>query len=509
MASDKFELKALLIAVDKISPVLKSVQRSVKATSKSIRDVGSAGSDLASKLGVPQAMLGGAFVAGLAKSVSGFMTYGSAVNDTSAKLGINAEKLQEFEYAAKLAGAAPETLHSSLAKLNKNLGDAAVGKNKELVSMLRHLGVSLRDANGKVRNAADIFPELSDAFKKNESPAKRAMMAVAAFGRSGQDLIPMLSGGSEKLAELATEARSLGIVLATNKQDELNQVKAADDLGDTFDKLKLSVQGLGLSIGSFLAPIIEPIMRDMTKWISNNRELVASVSGVALAIIALVAALAGIREIGGAIFRLIPSLYASAKAFGAFMIANPILTSVAVAVGLVAYAAYKIYQNWEPIVNWFANLWESIKGIFSSGIQYLTDAFLNWTPIGLIIKNWEPIVNWFANLWERIRAFIEPITRGVSSFADALGAQSFNGSVTYQGIANDQGTNTEFSNRRLSLSQTGALMGASGQTKLNGEMVVRFEGAPPGMRVEQGRTNNPGMSFNPDVGYRSSALGVA
>jgi hypothetical protein len=37
-------------------------------------------------------------------------------------------------------------------------------------------------------------------------------------------------------------------------------------------------------------------------------------------------------------------------------------------------------------------------------------------------------------------------------------------------------------------------------------MTVRFENAPPGMRAAPGKTNQPGVSMNPDVGYRSLAL---
>lgn len=60
MANDNFQLKAIITAVDKITPVLKGVQRAVKGTRKNLKDLGSAGSDLATRLGIPLALLGGA-----------------------------------------------------------------------------------------------------------------------------------------------------------------------------------------------------------------------------------------------------------------------------------------------------------------------------------------------------------------------------------------------------------------------------------------------------------------
>jgi len=49
--------------------------------------------------------------------------------------------------------------------------------------------------------------------------------------------------------------------------------------------------------------------------------------------------------------------------------------------------------------------------------------------------------------------------------------------------------------------------GRANKAQLEGSMVVRFEGAPPGMRVEQGQTNQPGLQISPQVGYRSLGRG--
>ena len=203
--ADQFQLKAIITAVDRLSPVLKGVQNSVKATRKSISDIGKAGSELTSKLGIPLALLGGASIASLTKAVGSFMHLGSAINDASEKIGINSEKLQELQYAGKLASVMPETLETGLAKLNKGLAEAADGKNQDLATLLRKLGISMRDANGQIRSAADVMPQLADGIAKNTNPALRARMAVAAFGKSGQELIPMLTEGSAGLAKAAAE----------------------------------------------------------------------------------------------------------------------------------------------------------------------------------------------------------------------------------------------------------------------------------------------------------------
>lgn len=50
---------------------------------------------------------------------------------------------------------------------------------------------------------------------------------------------------------------------------------------------------------------------------------------------------------------------------------------------------------------------------------------------------------------------------------------------------------------------------AANKTKLEGSMLVRFENAPAGMRVDQPETNQPGLSVTPQVGYRSLGGGGA
>lgn len=51
-----------------------------------------------------------------------------------------------------------------------------------------------------------------------------------------------------------------------------------------------------------------------------------------------------------------------------------------------------------------------------------------------------------------------------------------------------------------------SMPGQQSRTNVQGELAVRFENAPAGMRVSQGKTNQPGLALNPDVGYSSNSL---
>jgi hypothetical protein len=60
--------------------------------------------------------------------------------------------------------------------------------------------------------------------------------------------------------------------------------------------------------------------------------------------------------------------------------------------------------------------------------------------------------------------------------------------------------------RPPSMPAPGALLqqgAANNRAQLEGGLVMRFENAPPGFRVEPGTSNQPGLSITPKVGYRT------
>ncbi len=88
--------------------------------------------------------------------------------------------------------------------------------------------MNIRDAEGNVRSAGDLMPEIADALASIESPAERAAISVDLFGRAGQKLEALLEGGSAGLRGYAEQAHALGTVLSSEEIAEADRV--ADDL---------------------------------------------------------------------------------------------------------------------------------------------------------------------------------------------------------------------------------------------------------------------------------------
>ena len=204
---------------------------------------------------------------GLTEIITKTVETASALNDTSVALGVTTDAIQELGYAAQLNGSSVEGMSDGLRKLSINMA-AAAGGSEEAAQTFRRLGVQI-SANGKLRDADEVFGDLADKFKAMPDGARKVATAVALFGKSGAALIPTLMEGREGLAALRQEAIDLGIVL------DAKTIKAGDALGDSFDKLKLAWIGLRYTVAGPLLDGIRESVDATIAWVKANRQLIA------------------------------------------------------------------------------------------------------------------------------------------------------------------------------------------------------------------------------------------
>ena len=204
---------------------------------------------------------------GLAEIVTKTVETAGALNDTSVALGVTTDAIQELGYAAKLNGSSVEGMSDGIRKLSINMAAAASG-NEEAAQTFRRLGVQIT-ANGKLREADEVFGDLAEKFKAMPDGARKVAAAVSLFGKSGASLIPTLTIGREELEKTRKEARDLGIVL------DKSVIPAADDLGDSLDKIKLAAYGLRYAIAGPLLASLNESAESTLAWIKANRGLIA------------------------------------------------------------------------------------------------------------------------------------------------------------------------------------------------------------------------------------------
>lgn len=170
----------------------------------------------------------GAFVAASKQAIE----FASQFNDSSRKLGVGVEFLQEAAYAAKQTGASFGDVEMALKRLQIAQVEALSGKpGNDMQAAFARLGVSLGDLKNK--NIEQIFSQIAAHIQKANPSAQQLADTVTIMGRSADNLLPSFRDG---FAALQEEARRLGVVL------DRETIARLDQMGDRIDQLTLKIR---------------------------------------------------------------------------------------------------------------------------------------------------------------------------------------------------------------------------------------------------------------------------
>ena len=261
-----------------------------EGSTREMRGLGDAVGEAASKLGInlPQgatnALNGlGGVSAGAAAALAGFaalaagvakvekalldMTRQSAesadeLETLSLKTGLTTQTLQELEYAAEFIDVDLNTITGSLAKLTRSMDGARDGSGAAAESFAK-LGIAVTNSDGTLRSAEDIFYEAIDALGQVQGATERDALAMDLFGRSAQDLNPLIVQGSDALRDLAKEANASGYVL-----DDF-AVKKLTAVDDGFKKLEKSRESFTKKLSVEFAPATEKALGALSDQIDK------------------------------------------------------------------------------------------------------------------------------------------------------------------------------------------------------------------------------------------------
>lgn len=419
MPAGEEKLRLVLAAIDKTAAPIRAVNRRIESMLAPVRKVRNAMRSLAEQAGLPRlgrglAKLGGLIrnlaVGGVAASV-GILEFvrrtaeaADSLGDMVGGLGIGIEQFQEIQHAALIAGVSTEGFSKGVQKLAKNVGDLKGGTGA-LKTLLDKVAPSLAVQLEGATDTGEALELMLSALRRIEDPLKRNSLAVAAFGRSGQELARITSVSAEKFAELRQEARELGGAFS---QDAAN---AAGDTTDALDRLKFVVSGLGRTLAATLFPVLTENADALREWIGANRTEV--VDRMRAAILQLAA---GAKQLGLFIFETVPKVSAFLESIGG-------LRTVAIALGVVLGAALL------PALVTIGGALAAIGPVgVALGVYFAALGVAVGAVARKIAQNWDSIVS-------KIRAGVnllpQPVRRvlGLESFAAGPGP-----TVSVQGV---------------------------------------------------------------------------
>jgi hypothetical protein len=159
------------------------------------------------------------------------------ISDTSDRLKISTDAVQEFKYGLEQTGSFIDTLAGAMEQMGNRLTEGGTGT----IAAVRTLGLSLEELQGMAPE--DAFTAIADAIKEVPEPMRQTQLAMELFGKSGTEMLPAMRAG---ISELRQEARDLGQVMSKDA------VEGLDALGDAWGVV---IGGAKSALGEFIADI--------------------------------------------------------------------------------------------------------------------------------------------------------------------------------------------------------------------------------------------------------------
>ena len=436
------DLQREIMTTERKLESLENEQKQFAAQHSDVARVGKAWQDAGGKIkGVGQEMQAvSAACAGALAAMAG-LAYKAGqtaddLNTLSKKTGLSTDSLQKFKYATDLIDVNLEDVAKGIAKVTK----AAAADSKAITD----LGVKTRDSSGNLRSAEDIFYDIIDALGNIENETERDAKANELFGKSYQNLNPLIEGGADRLRELSKRFDELDLGVDQETLDRANE------LNDQIDTLKATAQQAALVIGASLAenfgPQLDGIVEKVAELANAFANLPAGVQAGIIGILGFGAVLApllmGIGQLvfgigslitymptigaafvtaGGAISGAVATAATAVAGFAATLLACPITWIIAGIVALVA-AFVILWKKSDAFRNFWKTLWKSIKEVVKGVVMWL-DAIFNKLPqkmmsIGAnIVKGlWNGIKNAGGWLKDKIKGFVDGIVSGFKEF---------------------------------------------------------------------------------------------
>jgi len=560
----KSSYTAVLSVIDRVTAPMKKIERAFKPFNRAFTNLGNSSRQLTSDVTGIIAPLGALFGAAGLGSLGAI---GSKIIGTSAQFerfqtiletveGSAAKAKASMDWVSKFAADTPYELAQvtdAFVKLKAYgidpqsgalmaAGDAAAAMGKPLEQAVEALADAMTGETERMKEFGMTFRTEGDklVYRWEENGQK---MVASADKNSRAQIQAMVTGlWNSRYAGAGAKLATTWDGLWSNMLDGVTRFwKMVGDAGifefmkgqlvgvlDTMKRMEAdgSLQALATTISNELVAAFKELKSwftdvdwagawsDIKGFASGVKDVVSALGGlktigIAIGVIFGVQVLASFLTLGSALLTLgtaLPPLFAlmGAGLKGLVIAAGP----VGLAIAAIALAAGAIYANWETVGPWFAELWGSIKTIFSGAYEAIAGiltgdfgrAFDGFKAIG------QGLYDWYATMLKGLMGLFEWLGTGVSQIFGGIG--DFLGNATGQigGFMKD-GINlvTGSEEGAPAAAPRGALIGANRQN-LNGQMVVKFENTPPGVKVEAGKTNQPGVAMEADVGYRSLAM---
>ncbi|WP_272656897.1 MULTISPECIES: phage tail tape measure protein [unclassified Providencia] len=366
------------------------------------------------------------------------MTYAGPI---AAQLGVSLESM-----AAMAGTMADNGIRGSMAGTSLRAGlsrmVAPVGKGQ---AALDKLGVSVKDASGKLRDADEILKDVGKSMRKFDQ-ASQIRMKKDIFGEEamvgmGAVIDAVMNGRYDAL-----KTANMG---AEGEADKNAKVKI-DNLKGDLKQLQSAWEDLGIEIQENVDSPLRRVTQSLTdfigkvgQWMKEHPKTTQALAVGAIAIATLVTALGALALAAAAVIvpfaamRLSLFMLTGAQGFGGLMVAGSnainligggfslLLSPVGLFVAAIVAAGVLIYQYWEPIKAFFGGFWDGFTSALAPIGVAFSATFAPFAPIFDGISNAvSKVWNWFKELMSPVQLSTEELkscTEAGQAFGDIVG----------------------------------------------------------------------------------------
>jgi hypothetical protein len=219
------------------------LNRAAKLAEKRAKEIDAAMREAGAAIGT--ALVAGAGIAAVAIKAS--VDRMDELSKSALKVQMPTEEFSQLAYAGSLADVAVSDLQSTLGRLTKSQA-AALDVTSEQAKVFDALGISVKNADGKLRASGDVLADFADKFAAASDSPELLAAGMAIFGKSFQTLIPLIKDGSQGLRDAADEADRLGFTLSGEAG------KNAEAFNDNLTRMRAALDGVTLAVAAELLP---------------------------------------------------------------------------------------------------------------------------------------------------------------------------------------------------------------------------------------------------------------
>lgn len=268
------ESRDLEAGVDSLKGRLREYRQQVDGTAGSVRNLGRSLANGVKRFGAWTA----AVAAGGAALAVGVLTRYTAaqaqvaqqLDNTSQAIGVNAQRLQELQYAFERVGIDGDKTGDLLKDVADKIGDAYTNGGGEAKDAIDTLGLSLNDL---IRMSPDEqLLAIADALDR--LPPASQVNVMESLANDASLLLPLLRDNAAGLRELSAEANQVGAIL---DPDEIANLQATND---AVQRLQGRLQGLRNRLIGEVSPAVNDLADSFEDLLEDNPGLVDDLAQV-------------------------------------------------------------------------------------------------------------------------------------------------------------------------------------------------------------------------------------